>query len=460
MLLNPTCRTNARTKRSNPMPPLHKQLQDLLSPDEYNSIIKPLREERRGDRLVLYAPNRYVCGQVRQRCQPHIDAWLAKNKANGDGLKSVEVKVGEPAAQPHHKGPKRSDGASGEPWPQSKLNPDFTFDSFVSGSCNRVALGAALRVAEKPGGSNGLLVLHGSPGLGKTHLMHAVGHCIHGREDSRLRVVSRRTQQFKVDVVEALKQRGGAVEQLLRRYQSADVLLFDDIQFIRRAPRVQEEFLKIFNTLCDNNRQIVLTSDHHPNQIPDLGSGLKSRLAGGLSVAIKPPDRKTCITILERGTEREHMGLAPGVAEHLAEKANSSVRELNSALHCVIQMAQFMGAQTVTMQLVMDALHEFFGPRNLHVSLEGILCAVLKYYKVKRSDILSKRRHQHLVRPRQMAMHLAREHTNHSYSDIGQFFGERHHTTVKSASKTVAERRGANPEVEAEYRSLVRDIKG
>lgn len=443
------------------MPPSHtcfQQLQKRLPPDEYDSKIKPLRAQPMGKRLLLYAPNAYLRDEVRRRYLPLIEEFLAKDKENG-GFESVEVRVGEPPAPSAPKGPKRSDSASRQPWPQSELNPSYTFGSFVSGSCNRVALAAALRVAEKPGGNNGLLVLHGSAGLGKTHLMHAIGHCIRDREDSWLRVVSRRTQQFVKEMVGAFQQRGGAVEKLLPRYQSADVLLFDDIQFIRGARRTQEEFLNIFNALCDGNRQIVLTCDRHPNEIRDLESGLKSRIAGGLSVAVKPPDRKTCLAILERGLEREQVSLAPGVAEHLAKKANSSVRELNSALHYVIRTAQFTGVKTVSMKLVIDALHEHFGPRNLHVDMEDILCAVAKYYKVKRSAIMSDRRPQHLVRARHMAMYLARELTNRSYPDIGQTFG-RDHSTVNSACKKVAERKGTDPDLEAEYRSLVRDIRG
>ena len=442
------------------MPPLHtcfQQLQNLLPPDEYNSKIKPLRSQRMGDRLVVYAPNRYLCDEFLRRYQSLIKGFLAKGS---DGLKSVEAKVGEPAAQSAPKGPKRSDGASRKPWRRSKLNPDFTFGGFVSGPCNRVALSAALQVAEKPGGNNGLLVLHGFPGLGKTHLMHAIGHCIRDREDGRLRIVCCRTQKFVSGVVDAFKQRGGAVEKLLRHYQSADVLLFDDIQFIRRKPQCQEEFLKIFNALHDRDRQIVLTCNRHPNQISDLEGGLKDRIAGGLSVSVEPPDRKTCITILERMAEREQVSLAPGVAEHLAENANSSVRELNSALRCVIQKAEAMDVETVTMRLAADALCESLGQLNLHVSIEDVLCKVAKYYKVEESDILSKRRPQHLVRARHMAIYLARELTNRSYSDIGQFFGKRHHTTVKSACEKVAELKEANPGVEAEYRDLVRIIKG
>ena len=435
------------------MPPSHtcfQQLQKRLPPDEYDSKIKPLRAQPMGKRLLLYAPNAYLRDEVRRRYLPHI-------KENG-GFESVEVRVGEPPVPSAPKGPKRSDSTSRQPWPRNKLNPSFTFGSFVPGSCNRVALAAASRVAEKPGGNNGLLVLHGSQGLGKTHLMHAIGHCIHEREGDRLRVVSRRTQQFRKDMVGAFQQRGGAVEKLLLLYQSADVLLFDDIQFICGARQTQEEFLNIFNALSDGNRQIVLTCDCHPNEIRDLESGLKSRIAGGLSVAVKPPDRKTCLAILKRGLEREQVSLAPGVAEHLAQKANSDVRKLKGALDCVIQMARFMGVKTATMDLAIDALSGI-EPRNQRVGIEDILCAVAEYYKVKRSDIMSDRRPQHLVRARHMAMYLARELTNRSYPDIGQTFG-RDHSTVNSACKKVAERKGTDPDLEAEYRSLVRDIRG
>lgn len=446
------------------MPPLWtylQPLQNLLPKDEYDSTIKPLRPQLVDGRLVLYAPNRYLRDRV-QRCHLKlIRELLAKDEGNGR-LKSVKVEVGEPPAQSAPKGPKPSTGTPKKPRPRSRLDASFTFESFVSGHCNRVALGAALRVAENPGGGNGngLLVLHSPPGLGKTHLMHAIGHCIHDREDGRLRVVICRTQQFLKDAVEAFKHRGGAVEKLLQHYQSADVLLFDDIQFISGAPRTQKEFLNIFNTLCDRNRQIVLTCDRHPNQLPDMENGLKSRIAGGLSVSIKPPDRETCIAILRRGAEEAQVSLAPGVAEHLAQEANSSVRELNSALRCAVQTAQIMKVETISMKLVVEALREFSGSRNLHVSIEDILCAVVECYKVKRSDIMSKRKPQHVVRARHMGMYLAREFTNRSYSDIGQVFGGKHHATVKSACEKVAERIRTTPEFEADYRRLVRDIRG
>lgn len=446
------------------MPPLLtclQQLQNLLPKDEYDSTIRPLRPQLVDGRLVLYAPNRYLRDRVRRRHLKPIRELLAKDEGNGR-LESVEVEVGEPPGQLAPKGPKRSTDTPKKLRSQSRLDASFTFESFVSGHCNRVALGAALRVAENPGNGNGngLLVLHGPPGLGKTHLMHAIGHCIRDREGGRLRVVVCRTQQFLKDAVEAFKQRGGAVEKLLQHYQSADVLLFDDIQFIGGAPHTQKEFLNIFNSLYDSNRQIVLTCDRHPNQLSDMENGLKSRIAGGLSVSIKPPDRETCIAILRRSAEEAQTSLAPGVAEHLAQEANSSVRELNSALNCAVQMAQVMNVETINMKLVVEALHEFSGSRNLHVSIEDILCAVVECYKVKRSDIMSKRKSQHVVRARHMGMYLAREFTNHSYSDIGQAFGGKHPATVKSACEKVAERIGTTPEVEVDYRRLVRDIRG
>lgn len=436
------------------------KLKSELPADEFDSWIKPLQARQVGGRLTLFAANRYMHDKV-QRCYLRlIERALAEAGDGSQGIEAVEVVVGAPTAPPP-KGPKaaRSNGAAKKPWQESRLRPAFTFENFVAGECNRVALAAAQKLAENTLGGGNPLVIYGDVGNGKTHLRDAIGHCVQERAMGQLRVIACHTQQFLRYMVDALKQRGNAVEAILLHYQTADFLLIDDIQFMHGAPQTQQEFFKIFNMLYDRGSQIVLTSDRHPSRMDGLDDGLRSRLAGGLNVAVKPPDWPTSIALLMRKAQKEGASLSSEAAERIAHKAASSVRELIGALHCVTQMAKITNRE-ITVELVDEALDDFLGRHNQHIGLDDILRVLEERYKVGRSDVLSKRRSRHLVHARHMGMYLARELTNLSLSEIGKAFGGRHHTTVKSACKKVAELRKTDPSVDAEYLSLVRQIRG
>ena len=438
-----------------------RKLQSQLSANEYDSWIKPLQARQLGDTLTLYAANRYVHDEVRRCYLKAIEAALAEGRAS-HRIDAVEVTVGEPepsAAAPKGPLPSRGNGVAKMPWQEGRLRPAFTFENFVAGECNRVPLAVAEELAEGTLSGGNPLVIYGAVGNGKTHLRDAIGHRIQECAKSPLKVVVCHAQHFVRYMVKAFKQRGNAVEAILRHYQTADVLLIDDIQFLRRAHQTQEEFFKIFNILHDRGSRIALTGDRHPSRMSDLDDGLRSRLAGGLNVAVKPPDWSMSIAVLMHKAEQEGVTLPSEAAERIAHQAASSVRELLSALHCVMQMAKIT-SRDITAELVDEALDGFFGRYNQHVGLDDILNLLIERYKVGRSEILSTRRTQHLVHARHLGMYLARELTNLSYSEIGKVFGGRHHTTVRSACGKVAEKRRTQPALDAEYLSLVRQVRG
>ncbi len=441
------------------MPPWEtclQKLQEHISADDFNSAIRPLQAQPIQGGIKLYAPNRYIRDEVNLKYLPLIIEFLSEFAGDGP-VPALEVEVGQPS-EPKPKGPRPTHrAANGRSRLPGELDPAYTFESFIEGESNRFAKVQAQRVADNLGGTSNPLLLHGSTGLGKTHLMHAIGNFIQSR-DADARIVYCHCQVFLEIMVEAVRLGGGAIQQFARRYQSADVLLADDIQFIAGAPKAQKEFLNIFNKLWDDGRQIVVTSNRYPRFVGDLEDCLKSRLTGGLHAHINPPEKAMRVAILKGKAQICGVALSEEVADYIATVANANVRELDGALQSVIGQARLTNGE-VTLALAQDALRHLAGGLGRIINISEILRILADHYDVKPAEILSKRRYRHVVRARHAAMYLAKKLTNRSYSDIGKEFGGRHHTTVKSACVKVERLAQIDPGFDEKIRSFEFDLK-
>ncbi len=433
-----------------------QRLREEISDDEFNANIRPLAVGQDGNQVRLYAPNVYVSDRVRRR---YVDRMVELYVQAGakEAAPEVSVVVGEPNRGPVQAGAgEKVAKRSVTPYSQT-LDPAYTFESFVEGPCNRMVREAALQVADAPGGDHSPLVLHGSVGLGKTHLMRAIGHRIQGRQNGQ-DVVFFHGQRFLDTLLPLISRREGAeVRKIAARCGGADVLLMDDIQFLAVSPKVQEEFFKIFNALIQNGKQIVLTSDRYPGLIREFLPGLNSRIGSGLNLEVKAPSRATRIAILKRKAAAKGETLPTKVAQCIAEMASRSVRELESGLNQVIQCARLKRAP-LTVELVREELRHLASIRSRRVDMDAILLRVADRYNLRSADLLSKRRYRYLVEARHMAMYLAKELTRRSYADIGRAFGGRNHATVKNACDRMARELQSRPDVEADYNRLVQEL--
>jgi len=337
---------------------------------------------------------------------------------------------------------------------QSKLNHSFTFDSFVQGKSNDLALAAARQVGDNPGVSYNPLFLYGGVGLGKTHLMHAVGNEMLKRNPNA-KVVYLHSERFVADMVKALQL--NAINDFKRYYRNVDALLIDDIQFFANKERSQEEFFHTFNALLESGQQMILTSDRYPKEINGVEERLKSRFGWGLTVAIEPPELETRVAILMKKAEEARVRLPDDAAFFLAQKIRSNVRELEGALKRVMANAHFTG-NPITTPFIKESLKDLLALQDKQVSIDNIQRVVAEYYKIKVSDLLSKRRSRSVARPRQMAMSLSKELTNHSLPEIGDAFGGRDHTTVLHACRKIKELREVDPEIREDYLNLQRHL--
>jgi len=437
-----------------------KQCLDALAKDlsleDYNTWIRPLQAESgaKGS-LVLYAPNKFIRDQVAQ-------SFLQKIRLHYERLSggSVEIRVGDvprPLVAPRvdqPAGSKPNSFAERERfYPLLDLNKSFTFESFVGGRSNEMARAAALQVAENVGVSSyNPLLLYGGVGLGKTHLMHAVGNAIADRHP-HLKVAYMYSQRFMEDMVRAIER--GSMGDFTQYYRSVDVLLMDDIQFLAKGSKSQEEFFHVFNRLQEDGRQIVLTCDRYPKEVQGLEERLESRFVWGMTAAVEPPELETRVAILLKKAEQEGLALIPDVAFFIAERVRSNVRELEGALRRVMANARFTG-KDVTIEQAKHALRDLIAIQARQISLENIQKSVADYFKIRMSDLLSKKRNRSLARPRQIAMALSKELTNHSLPEIGDAYGGRDHTTVLHACRKISELRELNPDVRDDYRNLRR----
>jgi chromosomal replication initiator protein len=336
----------------------------------------------------------------------------------------------------------------------SYLNRTFTFENFVEGKSNQLARAAAWQVADNPKHGYNPLFLYGGVGLGKTHLMHAVGNHLL-KKNPNAKVVYLHSERFVADMVKALQL--NAINEFKRFYRSVDALLIDDIQFFAKKERSQEEFFHTFNALLEGGQQVILTSDRYPKEIDGLEERLKSRFGWGLTVAVEPPELETRVAILMKKADQAKVELPHDAAFFIAQRIRSNVRELEGALKRVIAHSHFMGRE-ITIELIRESLKDLLALQDKLVSVDNIQRTVADYYKIKISDLLSKRRSRSVARPRQVAMALSKELTNHSLPEIGDAFGGRDHTTVLHACRKIAELKESDADIREDYKNLLRTL--
>ena len=482
------------------------QLQSELPSHQFNTWLKPLSAISMANGLVLSAPNRFIANWVKDKYLNRIQGVAQSHGFQGDITIEVQAKQQAPgrlftakaassahsdvqpvvAANPiTHTSPAKREarvalevdkpaevtltkesvpvkevevqttGAKrGRAKVQSYLNRSFTFQSFVEGKSNQLALAASQQVAENAGDAYNPLFIYGGVGLGKTHLMQAIGNEI-VQKNPAAKVVYLHSERFVADMVKALQL--NAMAEFKRFYRSLDALLIDDIQFFARKDRSQEEFFHTFNALLEGNQQVILTCDRFPKEIDGLEDRLKSRFGWGLTVAVEPPDLETRVAILMKKAEEAKVRLPGEVAFFIAQRIRSNVRELEGALKRVIANAQFTGS-SINTSFVKEALKDMLALQDKQVSIENIQRIVAEYYKIKISDLHSKRRSRSIARPRQVAMALAKELTQHSLPEIGDAFGGRDHTTVLHACRKVKELRETNQDIREDYSNLLRTL--
>ncbi len=477
-------------------------LKNELPAQQFNTWIRPLQAESRSNELRLYAPNRFILDWVKDKFLGRIKELLneqipdrsvelvfevgesqAVSAAQTDVAKSTNEEIPSLTAEgitpppaveviPMNEPPVPVTGAGGKTSlirrtsrnmeviidgklrHKGSLNPENTFDNFIEGKSNQLARAAAMQVAENPGGAYNPLFIYGGVGLGKTHLMHAIGNYLVERKPDA-KVVYLHSETFVATMVTALQL--NAINEFKRYYRSVDALLIDDIQFFAGKERSQEEFFHTFNALLEGGQQIILTSDKYHKEINGLEERLKSRFGWGLSVAVEPPELETRAAILINKAEQSNVELPADAAMFIAQRLRSHVRELEGALKKVIVHARFVG-RPIDLELVKEALKDLFALHDKLVTIDNIQRSVAEYYKIKMSDMISKRRNRSVARPRQMAMCLSKELTNHSLPEIGDAFGGRDHTTVLHACKQVKNLRSTSLDFSEDYNNLLRAL--
>ncbi len=427
------------------------RLAEEVSAEQYDTYLKPLQARVEDGSVSLFAPNIYVEEQVRLAYLHRIQDLISQATGIDEEI-DISLCVGES----QHAQPLRADAYAEKPKPSHNLNSEFSFDTFVEGKSNELAKAAALQVAANAGNSYNPLLLYGGVGLGKTHLMQAVGNEILNQKPDA-HVVYLHSQRFVQDMVKALQQ--GTMQDFMQYYRSVDALLIDDIQFFAKKLRSQEEFFHVFNALLERGHQMVLTCDRYPREIDGLEERLKSRFVWGLTVEVEPPELETRVAILMKKAEAEKVNLDPAVAFFIAERIRSNVRELEGALRRVIANARFTGS-FISIDQVKRALRDLFAIQDRQISIDNIQRTVAEYYNIKLADLLSKRRNRTIARPRQVAMALAKELTNHSLPEIGDAFGGRDHTTVLHACRKVAELRDSSADLAEDHKNLSRLLSG
>ncbi len=458
-----------------------QRLQEELSTQQFNTWIRPLQIEEKQGSIVLLAPNRFVRDWVHDHYLKLIQKIImqllsisideheqSNNLAIIIDIGSKKGAYAQPiqqshshtaSSQEHSRLPQQSAApmaynsakASQQAF-QSNLNMNFTFEKFVEGKSNQLGLAAAKQVAIDPGGLNNPLLIYGGVGLGKTHMMHAVGNAILKNKPSA-KVLYLHSERFVAEMVKALQT--NRMNDFKHFYRQVDALLIDDIQFFAGKDRSQEEFFHTFNALLEGHQQIILTCDRYPKEISGLEERLKSRFGWGLTVAVEPPELETRVAILMSKAEQSQLVLPYEVAFFIAKRIRSNVRELEGALKRVIANANFTG-QDVTMEFVKESLKDLLTLQDKLVTVDNIIKTVADYYKIKVSDLLSQRRSRSVARPRQMAMALSKELTNHSLPEIGDAFGGRDHTTVLHAVRKVKELVETTLDVAEDYKNLIR----
>jgi chromosomal replication initiator protein len=455
-------------------------LERELTPQQFSAWIKPLRAldyDASSGRLRIGAPNRFKLDAIRAQfaariqaaatgvMQRPVDVVFEVENGSAEAPPPEAAPAGSPGtaaaahtggAEPTQRAGNGPAGGVSETFERARLNAALTFDSFVTGKANQLARAAAMQVAENPGGSYNPLFLYGGVGLGKTHLVHAVGNAILTRKpDARVRYIH--AEQYVSDVVRAYQRK--AFDDFKRYYHSLDLLLIDDIQFFGGKSRTQEEFFYAFEALVAGRKQIIITSDTYPKELKDIEDRLVSRFASGLTVAIEPPELEMRVAILLKKAENEGAQLGEDVAFFVAKNLRSNVRELEGALRKVLAFAQFH-ARTINTELAREALKDLLGASTGQVTVELIQKTVADHYKIKVADMYSKRRPNNIAMPRQVAMYLAKELTQKSLPEIGELFGGRDHTTVLHAVRKIGKARHMDNELNHALHVLEQVLKG
>lgn len=429
------------------------KLEGELPAQQFNTWIRPLQAVENGSELKLLAPNRFVLDWVKEHFIGKIEEVIADQKIQP--APHIVLEIGSK---------KQKTGLAVQINPALKktravkrnvpddLNPAFTFTTFVEGKSNQLAKAASLQVADNVGRAYNPLFIYGGVGLGKTHLMHAIGNMIL-QQASSATVIYLHSERFVADMIKALQH--NAINAFKEHYRSVDALLIDDIQFFAGKERSQEEFFHTFNTLLENKHQVVLTCDRYPKEIKGLEERLKSRFGWGLPVAIEPPDLETRVAILMSKASLAGVELSPEVAFFIGKRIRSNIRELEGALRRVLANAQFTG-RPVTIDFAKEALRDLIALQDKLINVENIQKTVAEYYKIRVADLLSNKRTRSVTRPRQVAMSLAKELTNHSLPEIGQLFGGRDHTTVLHACRKVEDLKESDNKIAEDYSNLLR----
>jgi chromosomal replication initiator protein len=429
------------------------RLEAEFSAEDVHTYLTPLQARESDAGLTLWAPNGYTLEIVRARYLPQVKhvldhltghdvpVSLQVGAANGSGERNGE----RPSSRSVKAGPeKRAVGAN--------LDPHYTFENFVEGKSNQLGKAAAMQVAQNPGRAYNPLLLYGGTGLGKTHLMHAAGNLMRA-EKPDVKVLYLRSEQFVSGMVKALQQKD--MDDFKRRFRSVDALLIDDIQFFAGKNTTQEEFFHTFNALFEGKQQIILTCDRYPKEVENLEPRLKSRLGWGLSVAIEPPDFETRAAIVLAKAQAKGVDLPEEVAVLMAKRMRSNVRDLEGALNTLVARANFEGRK-IGAEFAQETLRDLLTVHAQAISIPNIQKTVADYYQLRLADLLSKRRSRSVARPRQMAMSLAKELTEHSLPEIGDAFGGRDHTTVLHACRTIRDMRETDGKLRQDWEKLVR----
>jgi chromosomal replication initiator protein len=426
-----------------------------LPPQQFRTWIRPLRCHTEGDTVTVIAPNRFVQQWIRDKFARRFEELAQQHFSRPMEVKLVLAEK-ETATRASSARPEEPAAAKPSSREVSRLNPTFTFDTFVTGKANQLARAAATQVAERaPGATYNPLFVYGGVGLGKTHLIQAIGNQLRARApETKIRYIH--AEQYVSDVVRAYQHK--AFDDFKRYYHSLDLLLVDDIQFFSGKSRTQEEFFYAFNALIEAHKQVVITCDTYPKEISGIENRLISRFGWGLTVAVEPPELEMRVAILLKKAEAEALKLDEAVAFFLAKHIQSNVRELEGGLKRVLAFARFTGGQ-LSVDLAREALRDLLAIQNRQVSVENIQKTVADYYKIKVSEMYSKKRSRNVARPRQIAMALAKELTHMSLPDIGEAFGGRDHTTVLHACRKVALLKSTNTVVTHDFNSLLKVLR-
>lgn len=427
------------------------QLESELSEQQLNTWIRPLHAIEQDGELILLAPNRFVRDSVQSQFLERIDELVQTNSRSQANRVTLEIGSHEPVvAAPS---PSASPGQDAKPF-HHNLNPYFTFETFVEGKSNQLPRAAALQVANNPGRTYNPLLIYGGVGLGKTHLLHAIGNQIL-EDNPSAKVTYLHSERFVADMIKALQH--NTISEFKQHYRSIETLLIDDIQFFARKERSQEEFFHTFNSLLEGQRQVILTCDRYPKDVEGLEERLRSRFSWGLTQAIEPPELETRVAIVQNKAELLNVKLPSDVAFFIGRRIRSNIRELEGALRRVVANAQFTGS-AITLEFAKDALQDLLVSQDKMVTLDNIQKTVAEYCRIRVSDLHSPRRTRSVTRPRQIAMALSKELTNHSLPEIGSAFGGRDHTTVLHACRRISELRESDAQINNDYINLLRNL--